>query len=237
MPEFPISPYPFTFLAAFLFSFLTAFFLLRREQVPGRIIGYTFALILVMSLYGAKVYGVITSGFQKNLLDTGIASLGGAIGLLAAVFIMGRIYREGRERLFRVFCMVLPLMYGISKIGCFLVGCCRGIPYSGPFAVSYHSGARQGMLLFPVQLTESLVFLGIFFAVLFYDLSVARRRKVDFIPEAVICLCAVSKFSLEYFRYEHIGKGITANQWVCGFFFLWGAVRIFILQKQKKLQQ
>ena len=55
-------------------------------------------------------------------------------------------------------------MYAIGKIGCFLVGCCYGIKYSGIFSVVYNYSlhAPVGVSLFPIQLVESIVFLLIF---------------------------------------------------------------------------
>jgi hypothetical protein len=47
-------------------------------------------------------------------------------------------------------------------------------------------------------------------------------------------LCAVTKFSLEYLREEHIGKIISANQLVCAIFFVWGVVTIY--KKRRNIQ-
>src|SRR4030095_6382314 len=35
------------------------------------------------------------------------------------------------------FAMILPFSIGIGRVGCLIVGCCRGIPWDGPFAIAY----------------------------------------------------------------------------------------------------
>ncbi|MCI5703121.1 MAG: hypothetical protein MR265_03950 [Erysipelotrichaceae bacterium] len=43
----------------------------------------------------------------------------------------------------------------ISKITYFIVGCCYGIPYNGPFSVTYPDNLN--IPLFPVQLLKQLL--------------------------------------------------------------------------------
>lgn len=223
MINFTISPYPFTFLSSFIISFIIVFILLRRKGILAKYIGYSMFLNVVMILCGAKMYSVFTSGFKQNLLTSGISSLGGVIGLFAGTIIFGYIYQEGRGQFLKAYTLVVPLMYGIAKIGCYLMGCCHGIPYKGPLAVSYSNSVIQGGPYFPVQLTETIAFILIFLVCIFIYCS----KHSDYVVPAVMILCAVGKFSLEYLREEHIGKLLSANQWICMSFFLWGMVLIY----------
>ncbi len=223
MPVFTISPYPFTFLASFVLSFLIVFALLRHQGIPANLIGYSMFLNIVMTLCGAKMYSVFTSGFKQNILNSGISSLGGVIGLFAGTILFGYIYREGRKEFLKTYTLVVPLMYSIAKIGCYLMGCCHGIPYDGPLCVSYQNDLIQGGPYFPVQLSETVVFLLIFLICL----GIYRSKHTDYVVPAVMILCAIGKFSLEYLREEHIGKILSANQWVCIGFVLWGLSLIY----------
>ncbi len=218
-----ISPYAITFLLSFVVSFAVVFVLLRKRGVPANYIGYSMFLNFILILYGAKMFSVVTSGFKENLLNSGISSLGGAIGLLLGIFIFGRMYKEGQAALWESYITALPLLYAISKFGCYLVGCCHGIPYNGPLAVTYNGKYMQGGPYFPIQLLESLVF-GCIFLVVF--ILYMRDRRGYLIPTVMI-LCAATKFSLEYLREEHIGKIISANQLVCTIFFIWGIITIY----------
>ena len=59
---------------------------------------------------------------------------------------------------FDVFATGVPLAHGISRVGCFLAGCCWGVPSDGPLAVTFPAGsalAPGGVPLHPVQLYEA----------------------------------------------------------------------------------
>ncbi len=226
--DFSIEPYPVAFLLSFAAGFGFVFRLLRKRGQTLNIIGCSLALILVMTLYGARLYGVLASGFQKSLLTSGTSSLGGAMGLLLAVFLMGKICPGVRKDLWMACCMALPLMYGIAKTGCFLAGCCYGIPYGGPLAVSYQNSRIQIGPVFPIQLLESAVFLLIFLV----GLQLYRGEKSGSTASWMMLLCAAAKFGLEFLRQEHVGRLITGNQWVCGAFFL--AAVISLLREGKR---
>lgn len=231
MKEISISPYAITFLLAFIVSFAIVFILLSKRGIPANYIGYSMFLNVVLILYGAKLFTVVTSGFKTSIWNAGFSSLGGAIGLLLGIFIFGCMYKEGRSALFESYITVLPLMYSVSKIGCYLVGCCHGIPYSGPFAVSYSGDYIQGGPYFPVQLVESVTFACIFL-VIFYLYMRGNRKHL--IPTVMI-LCASTKFSLDYLREYHLSKIISANQLVCIIFFVWGILAIY--KKRKGTQE
>lgn len=222
MDGFSVSPYAITFAMAFIVGFAVVYKLLKRQGVPKNYIGYSMLLNVVLILYGAKLYSVITSGFQISIFKAGFSSLGGAIGLLLGIYIFGKIYPEGRKALWEAYVTVLSLLYGISKFGCYLVGCCNGIPYEGPWAVVYDSKYMQGGPYFPVQMVESIVFICIFGVSLLIYLRGNRRVLVP----VIMILCAVAKFSLDYLREEHLGKMLSANQLVCMVFFLWGVIAV-----------
>ncbi len=227
MKDFTISPYAVMFLLSFICGFIIVFILLKKKGVPRNFIGYSMFLNLVMTLAGAKLYTVITSGFRQSILTSGISSLGGVIGLFAGTIIFGLIYKEGKKVFLQTYSLVVPLMYGIAKIGCYLVGCCHGIPYDGPLAVSYDNIVIQGGPYFPVQLAETITFVLIFLVCL----RIFFSKHTNYVVPSVMILCALGKFSLEYLREEHIGKILSANQFTCIGFAIWGL--ILVIQNQK----
>ena len=97
----------------------------------------------------------------------------------------------------------LPLAYSVAKIGCFLAGCCYGIPYDGILSVTYKNGLN--ISLFPIQLLESLLFF-----ILFLVLKKIKNKK-HIIEISILCACTI-KYLTDFLRYDHTTKIITRNQ-------------------------
>ena len=214
-----LSPYAITFLLSFIISYSVAGKCFTIRKVPKNIICYSILLNLVLTIYGAKMYMVFVSGFQMNIFNSGISSMGGVIGMFAGMLTMGFIYKEGRRDLLETYALIIPLLYSISKIGCHISGCCHGISYNGPGAIRYDNQVITGGPYFPVQITESIVFLLIFILSLLLYL-----KRSNILLQLVVILCGASKFGLEFLREEHIGKILSANQIFCLMFIFLGFV-------------
>jgi phosphatidylglycerol:prolipoprotein diacylglycerol transferase len=50
------------------------------------------------------------------------------------------------------FAIILPFSIGLGRIGCLIVGCCRGLPYEGPWAITYSDGISRH----PAQVYEMI---------------------------------------------------------------------------------
>ena len=96
----------------------------------------------------------------------------------------------------------LPLIYGISKIACFLSGCCYGIP-ANIISVTYID--TLNIPLFPIQLLEAIIFI-----IIFVICNKLKNEK-NIIPITIL-ISAFFKFSLDFLRYNHLEKLITINQ-------------------------
>lgn len=228
MDKFQISPYAIAFLSSLVVSFLVAFFAARKRGLPANIIGYTTMLNLMLVLSGAKMYMVFVSGFKMSLLNSGIASMGGVIGLFIGIITMGFIYPEGRRDIFESYALVIPLLYSIAKIGCHMAGCCQGISYEGIFSISYNNDFIKGGPYFPVQMTETIVFFLIFLigCYLFWG------KESRYLMPVMMILCGVAKASIEFLREEHVGKIITPNQIFCLLFMVGGVVLILMTKRK-----
>ncbi|MDY6104824.1 MAG: prolipoprotein diacylglyceryl transferase [Acetatifactor sp.] len=229
MKAWMVSLYSYLFLTSLVVSLTIVCVLLHRRRVPEKIIFYSVFLNSVCILCGAKLYTMLASGLQVDFWRAGPSSLGGAVGLLLGILLFGRIYDREASLFWEVYIMVLPLMYGISKLGCFFAGCCHGIPYDGPLAVSYDNQVLQGGPFFPVQLAESICFLFIFLIGIYL-----HHRRNRLVCPAVILLCATAKFSLEYLRQEHAGVVLSVNQAVCLCFFCWAVWKSGLSFRSKK---
>lgn len=201
--------YGICIILSFILGFFFIVFHLRVNKIPSNIIGYLIMLSLACTLYFSKLYTVIVAKDKSiNILNASLSSLGGAFGLLFAVLIIGNIYKNGKNSIYTVCILSLPLMYGISKIGCHFAGCCSGIKL------------KNEDFIFPIQLVESIVFLLTFvISMLLYY----HKVNIDYIALEIV-ICSSLKFILDFFRQDHMGKLVTINQIVCIIFLVIGLI-------------
>ncbi len=205
------SPYAIFFLLSLFVGFITFALILRKRGVSRQIVMLDACLNIMLVLYLGMMFTLVVSGF-KNFA---FSSLGGALGIILSTFIMSKVTKLYAEALWDAMLMVTPLIYGISKLGCFRVGCCGGIPYSGPMAVTYH-GERsyiQDYSVFPVQLLETIVFFILFLLSIFVIRKMKGRKSRGRL--VLIILFAFAKFAMDYLRISHVGQILSPNQIVC----------------------
>lgn len=212
--------YGIMILSSFIIGFLFIFINLSIHGIPKNIILYQIMLSAICTIYFSKYVTILTSGdLTINFLNAGLSSLGGAGGLLISVVIFTKIYTDNKKLFYETFALALPIMYGVSKLGCHFAGCCYGIPYDGVLSTvsKYHSNACE---LFPVQLSESIIFIVLFLiSILLYY----KKININYLAFEVI-VCAVAKFMLDYLRYSNLGKLITFNQIICIIFCIIGII-------------
>lgn len=161
-----------------------------------------FLLYLTFAFTFGKLYTMLTNGNNLNFIQVGLSSYGGLVGVTLAAIIFEKIL-PANNQILKYSVISLPLVYGLSKIACAIVGCCYGIPYNGFLSVTYTSGLN--VPLFPVQMLETIVFLIIF-------ILSHKLRKNKNIIYIVILSCTLFKFLLDFLRYDHVTKLITVNQ-------------------------
>ena len=132
----------------------------------------------------------------------------------------------GISYILSLFIKPIPLMYAVGKIGCFLVGCCYGIEYSGPFSIVYKYSMNDinGISLFPVQIVESIVFMIIFI--------ITIVRKIDIYK--LILMCSISKFLLDFLRFKNNNMILSVNQIGCLFIIVISLILIYKSNEKKK---
>ena len=178
------------------------FRMLKKEKIINKNIYLYILLYGTFAFVFGKLYTIITSEFKYNILNAGLSSYGGLIGVVLATIIFELILSTNKK-LIKYAIISLPLTYGIAKIGCFIAGCCYGIPYNGIFNVVYKDGLN--IPLFPVQIAETIAFI-----LIFIICNKLRNNKNIIYITAIISL--IAKFLLDFLRYEHINKILTINQ-------------------------
>lgn len=190
-----------------------------------------------MAIYMGKVYSLVISGnIMGSILDAPLASIGGLIGMIVGSLIMDYLYKPSKLMITKSYLLSIPILYSISKLGCFLSGCCVGIKYHGPLSVTYRGTSIvngvditerviKGVALFPVQLLESMTFLIVFIIGVILVVKIKYRHALS----VVLMLCAIFKGSIEMLRMEFANK-MSANQLVCLLVFVVALGMIFIKQ-------
>lgn len=105
------------------------------------------AITAACALAGAKFAVVLGDALWplQDFHDWG-ALLGGGRSLAGAL-LFGFLGAEAAKPLLRYdippndrFAIILPFSIGLGRIGCLIAGCCRGIPWDGPWAITYADG-------------------------------------------------------------------------------------------------
>jgi hypothetical protein len=157
-------------------------------------------MILAFSL----MLSVIMTG---SILEMGFVAAGGAAGLLFGITFSAVLHKDHSRECFSAWIISASLMYGLSKIACHLIGCCKGIEYTGLINVRYTK--LTGGPFFPVQLAETVIFVLIFFIGLILYLKMLDKLKAAVV---VMVLSAVAKVGMDFLRESHVGIVISDNQ-------------------------
>ncbi len=158
---------------------------------------------------------------QFNFLSLGLSSYGAVIGAILFIILFSFQFKKSLKEMLCIFMPSIPLMYGISKIGCFLVGCCYGIEYNGIGNVvyNYSSVAPKDIHLVPIQIIETIFFISIFIYM------TLKHKKNQFSNKTLgigFALCGFSKFILDFFRMSHVDEVISLNQIISSIFIIIG---------------
>lgn len=176
--------------------------------------GYLFQL-LGMTL-GAKLLYILTNPASirfdglfgiLTFIFTGFSFYGAIFGGIGALYLYCRIYKLSFSESLKIFIFSYPVIYGIARVGCFLAGCCYGIPYTGVCCLMSPSGICR----FPVQLLEVLLSFTV------WVIMVVGKRKQRNAVKIFFLLHGLSRFFLEFLRdggSKTMLGILSVNQWI-----------------------
>lgn len=223
-----------SYFAMVCLAFLIAVWLAaRRASALGLTAGQIAVLgsvVLVVGVAGARLGFVLDSweDFQGDpakifwLWDGGLGFYGGAsLGLLAVAWVL---HRYGKPVLFILDRTIryLVLAVAITRMGCFLNGCCAGDPTDLPWGVLFVS---ESVRRHPTQIYEGAGLL-----LLFFLLKRLERRNL---PAGTLLFTAflyygVMRFGLEFIREDsRLGlMRLSSAQWISLGLVVWGALEL-----------
>lgn len=195
----------------------------------GGIWGFFGALIGARAFFILQ-YGSVWELWQAVLIwQGGLVYYGGLLGGTAAMIAYLLWNRVPVLAAFDVFAPFLALGQAITRIGCFLNGCCYGIPTHLPWGVRFPSGsvahedhAVQGLIdasapctvpLHPAQLYMAAGLVAIFLALKW---TLARKTRAGQVVCAYLISYGVLRFVVEFMRgdNEALLLRMTLYQWI-----------------------
>lgn len=234
-------------------SFIAGILLaLRRSRARGlnqnKMINMSL-LIMIAGIVGARIMYVIPhwNEFSANPLDiispfqssgsiglTGLTMYGGFIAAVLVSILYLRVNRLSVWKACDAFAPSIALGIGISRVGCFMNGCCFGLPTESALGVVFPAFSAAGSFypdvsLHPAQLYNAVLGFGLFGLLMWLD----RKPRYDGFLFAVLLISEpVTRFLVDLLRYYESsmtlgslgGMVLSVNQGIsialCGLGFL-----------------
>lgn len=171
--------------------------------------------------------------FFEYISQAGLVFYGGLLGCLFAIWLSSKAFRTPFYDDLDTVLPGLPLAQSFGRVGCFLVGCCYGMPSEFGIDMSA-SDIAPHMRLFPIQLAESACTLVLFFLLLHVG---KKKRRPGYLLGLYLCGYGASRFILEFFRYDEARGRIGAlsvSQWISIAICVWGTYLLCRVRAQSR---
>ncbi len=191
----------------------------KREQTNKIVIFIAISLIFALG-FSYLLDGVFHSIKAGKWTFGTISFLGALIGgFISFLLLMKFFYKDDNKDIKTIANTLITgvvLAHAIGRIGCFMAGCCYGIPTNSIFGVVFPHGfaeeAFPGISIFPTQLFESLFLFALFF---FLDnAKVAKTKEL----EIYLVSYGLFRFLIEFIRGDNRGSFITIFKTTYGTF-------------------
>ena len=204
IPTFSINFYAIFILLSVVIGLGIIALLLKKDNKLDTDCILLFMIMFIFIIVFGKYYTLfISMNFSQEFMELSLSSYGGLLGGIFAAFLYEKVTKNNIGAL-KYTILVMPLIYGISKLACFSVGCCHGIPYNGFLSVLYVD--KYDYAVFPVQLLETILNILLFFILY-------RNRSNKHIIEYTLISAATIKLLTDFLRFEHASRFfISSNQ-------------------------
>jgi len=227
----------------------------QRGLNPNQVVDLSL-LILLSSIIGARILYVVThlDEFKGHWTDTfnpfqssgqiGIAGLTLLGGVLLAIIVIVVYCRWKNIPLLKLFDVVAPV-FGLgvflTRIGCFLNGCCFGEPSDLPCAMKFPLHSAAGYHFFDTTIHPTQLYSSLYGLIIMIVLVVVDKKKYfdGLITGLGFIMYGISRFFFVFVRYyedvDMVSFGffeITINQLISIGMILFGSVLIIVLQKK-----
>jgi phosphatidylglycerol:prolipoprotein diacylglycerol transferase len=252
----PIRSYGLMLAISFILGLLYVRYVTRRDKKdfdPFVTIAY---IMIIGGIVGARLFYVLThlAEFEGNWSATfnpfasasfGIAGMniyGGVLLAIIGTWIYSRVKGMSTLEVFDYFAPTMGLGLGVTRIGCFMNGCCFGTPTDLPWGVEFPAGSIPYSVFGDAHLHPAQLYSSLYGILLFIVLHNILKRRV-FIGQVVAILFMVEaffRFVIEQVRYyesemvfSFFGFEPTYNQVISVVLFALGLGIILYQRKQK----
>ncbi len=252
-----IHSYGLLLALSFLIGIYWSIYRAKKRGIDRNHVMDVSLLIVICAIVGSRLLYIVThlDEFRGHWGDTfnpfqstgeigiaGATMLGGVVFALAAIFVYCKIKKISVLNLFDIFAPSFALGIFLTRIGCFMAGCCFGKVCHLPWAVVFPLRSPAGMTfpsqpLHPTQLYSSLYGLIILIILLLFD---RKSRASGFLSSLFFMLYGVSRFFIDFVRYYESsvmfhfwGIALTINQLISFFMFIAGLIFFIKLRKTK----
>ncbi len=256
--RFEIYSYGVMLAISFLIGIYWAMARAEKRGVDKNNIMDLSILVVLSAVLGSRFLYVVThiEEFKGRWLDTinpiqstgdigiaGLSMLGGVVFTLIAVVFFSYKKQIPILKLFDILAPTFALGIFITRIGCFLNGCCYGNPCELPwgmiFPLTSPAGSMfQGVMIHPTQIYASLYGLAILIILVALD---HKNRFDGFLFSWFFILYGIARFSIDFVRYYEesvmvnlMGWEITINQVISLLMSVAGILLLWILPKKKQ---
>lgn len=200
----------------------------RLVPIEGHHLANLCFLSILAGIAGGKIMGILVNlphvlqnwtYYQSDLsalwadLTSGRAFYGGFLLIIGVFAWYVRKHDLPIDTMCALFVPSAGLFMVFGRLGCFLSGCCYGIPMKHGIVFPEGSLAPSGVPLFPSQLAEAAAQLLLFLLLAIWERSLTRKWLL---APAYITSYAVIRFVLEFWRGDS-QRGIwllSSSQWV-----------------------
>jgi phosphatidylglycerol:prolipoprotein diacylglycerol transferase len=213
-----INPWGTMAVIAIIAAVLVAIIRAKKYQIPPqrvRAVLHFAVLGIIASFIGARLFWILEHiqflrEYPRELFKIGQGGLSWYGGLLFGFLVGFVCLIKGKFRAWAALDILAPgIALGLffARIGCFLKGCCFGIPTTVSWSVTFPPGSPasivywEGVNVHPTQLYASFAALISFFILL----AIERRIKIKLqglIFFSFLILYGLWRFIIEFFRYH-----------------------------------
>jgi phosphatidylglycerol:prolipoprotein diacylglycerol transferase len=215
----PIRSYEVMVAIGFLIALYIAVRRAKKKNIPFKFMLDLGLYVLISGFVGARIFYILQhirsydslADIFSRIWEGGLTYYGGFVLASLVGFIYIRSRRLPIAGVMDIIAPSLALGEGISRIGCFLAGCCFGKPTDLPIGITFPENSLTGIItdsqkVHPTQLYSSIILFCIFIVLITFQKYTKFSGQLFL---SYVIMYSIYRFSIDFLRYytpeEHLG--------------------------------